>query len=389
MKAIVLSTMYPNSKIYLSGVFVHEQVKRLRNMGVDVVVLSPIPCVPFFLKWLSKKWSLFSKIPNYEVIEDIPVYHTRYIAIPKGFLRAYWGYGLYYFSLKLVKKLNSSEKISLIHAHGSSPDDYGGYLLSKKLNIPYVLTVHGDSVYSLINFPSRFKNSKKAMLNADAVIGVSSKVTERISKITGRTQGVYKIYNGYNKVDTSKLSQKSSEKINILFAANLIERKGCEQVLRAIAILKEKHKNLKLVIAGGGKLFKKMTDLAEKLNISNFTEFEGNVIHNELIKLMSKCDIFILPSYNEALGVVYLEAMSLKKPIIASYGEGITDLVEDHVSALLVFPQDIKNIAEKLEWLITDKDLRNKIGEEGYKIIKDLTWEKNAKKTIEVYNKIL
>lgn len=389
MKVVVLSTMYPNSQIYLSGVFVHEQVKGIKSLGVDVVVLSPVPFVPPFLKWINKKWFSLSKIPKYEVVEGIPVYHTWYIAIPKGFLKAYWGYGLYYLSQKIIKKLNSSEKISLIHAHGSSPDDFGGYLLSKKFNIPFVLTVHGDTVYSFKKMPSRFKNSKNAILRADAVIGVSSKVTELISKITGRTKGVYKIYNGYNEFNKDNLVKSDHPEIIILFAANLIERKGCEQVLKAFAIIHKKYKNIKLIIAGGGVLFNKMKSIAESLGISDRTEFKGNIPHSSLIKLMSYCDIFILPSYDEAFGVVYLEAMSLKKPIVASFGEGITDLVEDGVNAVLVSPKDIKNIAQKLEMLINNKDLRTKIGEEGYKIMKDLTWESNAKKTIEVYNKIL
>lgn len=118
-------------------------------------------------------------------------------------------------------------------------------------------------------------------------------------------------------------------------------------------------------------------------------KFYGALNHIEVLKFMSQCDIFIMPSKNEALGVVYLEAMSFKKPVIGSFNEGICDFIKDGINGFLVDPDDVNGIVEKLRLLIEDANLRFEIGKKGYETIKDLTWESNAEQNLHLYKNIL
>ncbi|MDZ7765243.1 MAG: glycosyltransferase [Melioribacteraceae bacterium] len=144
-----------------------------------------------------------------------------------------------------------------------------------------------------------------------------------------------------------------------MFGASLVERKGCEYLLRAFQMLREKYSNIKLIIAGGGELLNPLRELSHDLGIDDSVEFKGRVSHTEMLKLMNNCSIFVLPSWDEAFGVVYLEAMSLKKPVIATLNEGITDIIVDGENGFLVKKKDVNSLVNKLTKLIEDEDLEN------------------------------
>lgn len=390
MKILILSTMYPSSKVYFSGVFVHEQVKALKKEGINLTVVSPVPYASKILTLFSKKWKNYSSISDLEELEGITIYRPKYIALPRGFLKNLWGYPYVYLLKKYFKKKNIPFEFDLIHAHGSLPNDHGAYLISKKLDIPYLVTVHGDTVYVLTKYPSRFKTSKKVLLNASAIITVSSQVSKRVEKYVIDKKKIVTILNGFNPIDYDiQKSKQTNDKLMILFVATLIERKGCEFLIKAFSQIYEKYENVQLVIGGGGQLLEKMINLSKDLGISNRVIFKGTITHKKVIELMMQCDIFALPSWDEAFGVVYLEAMSLKKPIIATEEEGIADVVTDGLNGFLVKPKDVSSIITKLIPLIEDEELRREIGIKGYEKIKNLTWQNNALNTIEVYKKCI
>ena len=390
MNIVVLSNMYPNSVTYRSGIFVHEQVKELIKLGVKVTVIAPIAYSPKLLNWFKDEWKEYRKIPFVENIENVKVYHPRFLAIPRGYFKEYWGYIYAITAGRIIKKILVQEKIDILHAHGGLPDDFGTYLISKKFNIPYVLTVHGAAVYAGQRIEPQFKKSEIAINNADRVVGVSNIILARIKKFTGRTQGVSCIYNGYkrNEIELDSESVKSNN-IKILFAGSLIERKGLKYLLEAFSELIKKYKNIQLLVAGGGIIKDRMEEICDNLNIKHNVEFTGLVSHKRMLGEIQNCDIFILPSWDEAFGVVYLEAMSMKKPTVGTENEGISDFIIDGKNGFLVKPRDSKSIVEKLSKLIEDQNLRAEFGEVGFETIKDLTWKRNAEETLNVYSNIL
>lgn len=388
MKILILSSMYPNSKLYLSGVFVHEQVKALKRIGMEVTVIAPVPFVFGLLKRINSKWDLYSKVPEYEEIDSIKILHSRYLAVPGGYLRHYWAYSYVRSATKLLKKYFYDEKFDLIHAHGSLPDDYAAKILAQQLNIPFIITVHGATVGSLFKRKAQFAKSKAALLKANAVIAVSSKVEKRIKELVGRNDNIYIIHNGFKPIENNETLH-VHDGINILFGGNLIEQKGCEYLIKAFDELRKKYSDISLTIAGGGTEKKTLEQLVETLELTNKVFFKGFVKHDKMLKLMMECDIFILPSWNEALGIVYIEAMSLKKPTIGTFGEGIEDIISDGENGLLVEPKNVDSIVEKISILIENENLRKELGLKGYESVKELTWENNAKKTMQLYKKVL
>lgn len=391
MHVLIISHMFPNKYNPNYGIFVQKQVEELTKRGLKVTVLAPTPIVFPLLKYFSAKWKKYSLIPKEEKIGDIRVIHSRFLAIPGGFLKQYWGYINYFLFKNKIIKLNKSEKFDIIHAQGSAPDDYAAYLLSQKLKTPYIQTLHGDAVLNLAKKGKRFSRSKIAIEKANAVITVSSKIKNKVYELTERKDNIVKILNGYVpfKLETSTFDIKVKNNLNILFAGNLIPQKGCDLLIEAFSKIQKEHCFIKLHIAGDGVEAQRLKMQSAKEGLEDKILFYGNLEHNKLLSLMSQCDIFIMPSRDEAFGIVYLEAMSLHKPTIGTEGEGIADLIQDGINGLLVQPNNVDSIIEKLKILIENKELRDEIAEKGYKSIKNLTWEFNATETVSVYESVL
>lgn len=389
MHVLVISILYPNSRIYSSGIFVHEQVKALIKAGVKITVIAPVPFVFNFLSAFNKRWKSMAEIPEFEKIENVDIYHPRYIALPKGFLKNLWPYPLYYSIKNLIDKKFVGLKFDLIHAHGALPNDYAAYLLSKKLNLPYVLTVHGATVNYKEVEKKRFKKSAIAIKKASIVTTVSNKTKRRIEKYSGRNNEIITIYNGYKTNVITESGFQKKAKIDLLYAGNLWETKGIFLLLEVYKTIVKKREDVFLHIVGGGKLREKVEETAKRFGVANKLKLYGILEHDKLLSMMKGCDIFVLPSWDEALGVVYLEAMSFQKPVIGVEGEGISELIEDGVNGFLAKPKDVESLTEKLLTLINNETLRKEIGVRGKETIQELTWKNNAKKYIEIYRSLI
>ncbi len=390
MKVLILSNLYPNKQFPNNGIFVYEQVENLSVLKVDITVFSPIPYVFPFFNFVKNKWAKYREIKNIEILNGKKIFHPKYIAIPGGYLKQYWYLILTYNMKRVLLNELKEHNFDLIHVQGSAPDDYTGYKLSQFLKIPYILTIHGDTVLALSKNRSRFSKSKQAIIKANAVIAVSQKVKKRIIELTNREENVFVVNNGYTQIESKVDFERKDEKINILFVGNLIAQKGCLQLLEAFYELSVKYDNIYLQIVGAGPQRKDITQyISNKKNLSRKIQLFGAIPHKKVLELMQKCDIFILPSINEAFGVVYLEAMSFKKPVIGSRGEGICDIIQNGFNGLLIDPKIVIEIFEALEFLILNEDKRKTLGINGYNSIKELTWNNNAKNIIKIYQRVL
>ena len=102
----------------------------------------------------------------------------------------------------------------------------------------------------------------------------------------------------------------------ILSVSYLITRKAIDFNLRAIAQLKYKYPNLKYLIIGDGPEKNHLKSLSKNLGINQMVEFLGQLSNKKVMEYMAETDIFSLPSWDEAFGVVYIEAMAQGKPVI-------------------------------------------------------------------------
>jgi glycosyltransferase involved in cell wall biosynthesis len=171
-------------------------------------------------------------------------------------------------------------------------------------------------------------------------------------------------------------SQSSNAYTQLLCIAPFIERKGVQYLLEALPSVKQKHP-IQLKLIGSGPLEHSLRTLCQDLALEDIVDFMGNINDSELREEYAKCDIFVLPSIvdekgdTEGLGIVMLEAMAFKKPVIAGAVGGIVDVVIPDITGILVPEKDYQAIAEAIQKLIENPAQAQHMGQQGWNHIQD------------------
>jgi glycosyltransferase involved in cell wall biosynthesis len=164
----------------------------------------------------------------------------------------------------------------------------------------------------------------------------------------------------------------------------LTRQKGIEYLIRAMPMIISKHRDAKLLIAGSGEEEFRLKNLVQQLKLEKRVEFMGYL--DDPISMMRNLNVFVLPSVWEGFPYVLLEAMALKKPIVATDIFGVNEIVEHENSGMLVQPKDPDGIAEATVMLLSDKVMSRRMGEAAYKqVLADFTLEGSILQTMKLY----
>ena len=185
-------------------------------------------------------------------------------------------------------------------------------------------------------------------------------------------------------------------KIRIITVARMVEKKGLEFGIKAVAMLKKKLINVKYTIIGDGPLKKDLIRLVEKLNISDCIHIMEPQEHRKVIELLNQSHVFMLPSVTaansdkEGIPVVLMEAMAVGLPVVSTWHSGIPELVDDGVNGFLVPEKDENALYEKLKFLSENSNLWMQMGQSGRKKI-EKNYEINClnDKLVNIYQNLL
>lgn len=294
---------------------------------------------------------------QYAPIKHIPAFLFNIIEIPYLF--------------KIYKK----EKFQILRVH--SPYFVGlGSLFFKLFNkqVPVVATYHlieNGFVFNLIN--------RLTAQKYDAIFTVSKFVKNWLVKNYGvEADKVQVVYNGVNpslKPQAKSLSLLKKfnlqDKFVILFMGVLIERKNPMFLLEIYKQLKSKHREVALIICGKGHLKSKLEKFTKENNLSDVI-FANEAYGEEKLELFNLCDVFALPSKNEGFGLVVAEAMACRKAVIVADNSSLREIVKAGEDGILAKTDNTNDWTQKLEELLTNKRLREKLGANAYRKAKNL-----------------
>lgn len=156
-----------------------------------------------------------------------------------------------------------------------------------------------------------------------------------------------------------------SEPKKIVCVGRLHPCKGQEVLIRAVAQLKTDFPQIAVDFIGGGREKENYEKLAKSLNVEENCRFVGSIPSVEVFRRMAAAAICVVPSTNEALGWVNLEAHSVGTPVVGSKVDGIKEIVLDGETGFLVPPTDVKGFAEKIRLLLSDESLRSEFGRQA------------------------
>lgn len=309
----------------------------------------------------------------------------------------------------LIPKLMTLEKFDIVHLH--YPFIFGSELIL--LNTIFkksalVVTYHQDLIFNgLLSYPANIYNlvvSDRVFSRAKKILTPSldhlfnSQVKyiaeKRKAELLELPNGVdTKIFNPYIDCNDIRRMYNLVDKKVVLFVGALDKAhhfKGVTILIEAFS--KIKLQETVLMVVGDGELKQNYQNLANKIGLSNRVVFTGRVSEHDLPKYYSISDLLVLPSISssEVFGMVLIEAMACGKPVIATNLPGVRTVVDDGNNGYLIAPENVNDLASKIEYLLQNKDISKKFGEQGRKKVeKYYSWEKIGKKLERAYFEIL
>jgi glycosyltransferase involved in cell wall biosynthesis len=337
---LVVTPFFPSNESFV-GSYIFDQLNELRNQtNFNIEIIKAV--------------SIFSSEQDYE-FKGFNVCIFKTIDFPYFIFPAVFSQINKKRFFKLLKK-NKIKNIKYSHSHVSYPSAY----LVEDLVCKKIVQHHGLDVLQLLNGRSNLikklqknyliKRTIRQLNRVDLNIGVSELVLNQLREYpTYAPKGEIVLYNG---VDTSKfypLYFTKNEIFTIGCVANFWEIKDQINLIKAVEAISLEGNNILLRLIGSGIKLDECCNYVKEHNLESIISFESNKEHTELNVFYNEIDLFVLPSYYEALGCVYLESWATNTPFIGIEGQGISELMPDHEKGnLLAVKQSIDSLKEKI-----------------------------------------
>ncbi len=350
-----------------------------------------------------------------EIINGIQV--KRYISNKLEYKLSALSYTVPFYRFLMQRKIHhfiKSNNIEALHIHDIRIAETV-FKVNKKNGLPVVLDLH-DNMPEVMRFyphlqkfpgkhiisPKKWKQKEEEFIaEADKIITVSQEfIDEVISRTNINKEKIILVPNTIRKSfyeDAKKdlqISEKYKNKFVILYLGDTHLRRGLQTAIAAIFELSKEIKNIKLVIVGKNTTDPILKKQVKGLQIEEFVDFEGwqNVsLFPSYVKASTVC---ISPLHrNIQHDVAYanklFQYMSFGKPLLVSNATAQAKLIEKENCGLVHVEKDSKDFSNKILKLFNDKDLRERLGDNGEKFVKNhFTWEKTSKKLIDLYNNL-
>jgi len=297
-----------------------------------------------------------------------------------------------------VKAIIKREKIDIVHAHGTRACS-NVFWAAKSLGIPLVYTIHGWSFHQDQNwvvYKCREWSEHLLTNQANLNINVSySNQNDGIKHFNIKRSVVINYGINRKKFDVFKKYKNICAEIGIPsgktvvgFIVRITVQKDPITLIKAFRQVIDKTKDVILLVVGNGDLREEVIHLVKKLDLSQYVVFQD--FRQDVPELLSSIDIYCLPSLWEGLPIGLLEAMTMRKAIVATPVDGTKEAIIDGENGLLIPHQNPEKLADALLRLHFDKNLRENIAENAYQtVLKTYGLERMVKEVEREYLKLI
>jgi glycosyltransferase involved in cell wall biosynthesis len=374
---LVVTNLYPYPWEPNRAAFNRQQFETLAEISnVNVIVLVP---------WRSALGN-FAKLKA-TTIKNVGIDYCVYFYLPKigrsiyplfilpSLLTRFWK----------IKKF----KADCMLLSWAFPDAIAGGLLAKLLGIPTVVKVHGSDINVHAQMRAKRVQIKWAMDQAKAVIAVSQDLKNKIVQMGVSSNKVHLLYNGIDKslfypLEKAVARELCAIDINrqvIVFIGNLKVSKGCNLLLEAFALLTRKISAVDLYYIGAGDQMDTLQRKVGEYGLDASVHLLGSLPHKALPPWMNASDVLALPSMNEGVPNVILEAQACGTPVVATSVGGIPEIVSAENGILIEYGDEQKLCNALIEALNKNWD-RLKISNN----VNTLSWAENSAKLLNIIN---
>jgi len=253
--------------------------------------------------------------------------------------------------------------------------------------------LRGKGIQKAIDRNFLLKAYYNIIFNGVIVICLSRLLTYDVESF--RLNGVFVVNNGLPDIDPKwiKISTENTNKmIRIIFLSNLILSKGIADFIDALKLLDDNHVSFHASIVGaeGDMTSDVLMESVYKNKLGKKVTYEGSKYDDDKNMILSKCDILVFPSKNDAFPGVVVEGMQFELPIVSTYEGSIPYIVDDGVTGYLVEKDNPRQLAEKMSLLIGNRSLIKKMGQAGrQRYLKKFTFTKKEENLGKVFEQIL
>jgi glycosyltransferase involved in cell wall biosynthesis/GT2 family glycosyltransferase len=373
-----------------SGKHTKELAYGLFKLGVNIHIVF---CGSENIDYMEDGINYYSISPPLFFLSEAEPY-----ALCKHVLRL--SYGVY----KKVRMLTRMFNIDIIE---TPLWDFNGLICAEFLNIPVVTRLQTpmkivNNVHNIKETGDRlllYEFEKRLINKSSGVIAISDCITNTINDLYNIKfcDKLYKNYLGIEDIEFEPVNR-GDDKITIFFIGRLERRKGIANLFKVIPDILSKYNNVEFRFAGAdtydnilGTTFQKYFHRKRKYkHLLKNIFFLGEISDEQKEYELQSCDIFVSPSLYESFGIIFIEAMRHKKPVIGCNAGGMPEIIVNNETGILCEPDNCLDLKKALLRLIENKSLRESMGQSGYERFKKMfTREIMAKGILDIYKKVI
>jgi glycosyltransferase involved in cell wall biosynthesis len=250
-------------------------------------------------------------------------------------------------SMMRLKSIIAKEQPDAVIAHGGRATKFA--LKARPENLPIVGIIHSDKL--------------KWVDKCDHIIVLNDAMKKKSIEAGIETSRLTKLPNAIDLASCSAIKTKDETPGPPIIGtmSRFVPKKGIDVFLESLSLLKKEGVQFKAIIGGGGDDEQNLKSLSNKLGLTHYVEFIGWVKDKK--EFFNKLDIFCLPSLNEPFGIILLEAMAYKTPVISTKTAGPIEILKDNFDGLLVDKGSAEQMAESMKLLLDDEILSSKLAD--------------------------
>ena len=356
MRVLIATKIFPNAREPGMAPYNRHQFEALSQL-CSVELLASVPWFPgdaFIARLRGRPWQT---IPDAVQIGTLGVTYPRVLYLPRvGQLLS----GITYASSLWPKIRSKRGKIDVVLAAFAYPDGFAGALLARALGVPLVVKVHGSDINVLPGKAGLGGLIRWTMRQAHSVFGPSRPLIERAIELGASPERARVVLNGIDKRifcvrdrGQARLDLGLSSAIRLLLFVGLPERaKGFDELIAAMASLRDLTPPVELIVVGDGPQAKEYRERAGQMGVT--ARFVGVQSQQAVANYLAACDALVLPSWAEGTPNVVIEALASGRRVVATAVGGVSDIVSQPELGILVEPRNPDALAHALRRVLTE-----------------------------------
>lgn len=392
MRILCVTPWFPNTPEDGRFNFILHSVDALCKEGVELSILVPRPYTPGFFGLFKEEWQR----PRLQRERFNTAYHLEechYVSVPRNFLHyQVWESYRRWISPK-IEAMAKKVSAEVIHVHTEAAA-FAAVPAARKLGIPVVITLHGINLAPRqLDTQQKRDRLQRTLGSADRIVLVGEPLRAYFAPLAGGDDNFCVVPNGFflPEVLQSVETRESETSLKLISISNLQEGKGIDLNLQSLALFDQRgFRDWRYTIVGGGDERPRLERMTAEMGLQERVTFLGHLPHREALAQLRDAEIFLLPSYREAFGVAYLEAMAAGLLTIGVKGQGPEAFIVDGLTGFLLAPGDAFAITACLESIVQKREQCRAIAVRGRAVVAtEFTWQRHAQKLIDVYAEVV